>query len=159
MILDQTRLDLDLLLRLQILYDVTDHLVCDTVYVRTALGGPDAVHKGHAECLVRRAVGDRNVPALIRCLVDHWVAPERLRILRQVLALDRRLVVSDLDLLAEGHRKIPDTALNQTLHSCVNVLHSEPRKVWHPRNTHKRLVLTLLDGRLLNLRHVVLEDL
>ena len=136
MVLHKARLDLHLLLRLQILHDVSHDLICHSVNMRSALGGPDAVDKRHAEGLVRRAVGNRNVPALIRCLVDNGVAPKRLRILCQVLALHSGVVPTHLHLLAQSHRQIPDTTLNQLEHLCRNLCHTEPRKVRLPIHCH-----------------------
>ena len=136
-----------------------DHLVGDTVHMRTALGRPDAIDKRHAELLVHRAIRHRNVPALIRRLVDHRVTAERLRVLRQVLALDRRSVPGHLDILAKRHRQIPDTALDQADHVCRDLRHTKPRKVREPADRDKRLVLARLHHRLLNLRHVLLEHL
>ena len=81
MILDQTRLDLHLLLRLQMLYNVADHLVCDRIHMGPTLRGPDAIDKGHAELLVHWAIGYGNVPALIWRLIDHCLASKRLGIL------------------------------------------------------------------------------
>ena len=127
--------------------------------MRTSLRCPDAVDEGHAELLVRRAIGHRDVPPLIWRLVDYGIAAERLRILGEVLTLDRCAVPADLDLLAQSHRQIVDTAFDQVLHVLCDARHSESRKVWPPPDVDMRLVLALLDGWLLNLRHVLLEDL
>ena len=136
-----------------------DHLVGDAVHVRATLGRPDAVHEGHAELLVHRTVSNRNMPPLIRRLVDHRITAERLRILGQILALDRRTVPADLDLLTQRHCQIPDTTLNEANHICRNLRHTEPRKVRKPPDRDERLVLARLHHRLLNLRHVLLEHL
>jgi len=99
------------------------------------------------------------MPALIRRLVDHRLAPERLCILRQVLALHSRAIPAHLHLLAQGHRQIPDTSLNQALHPSVDVLHSEPRKVGRPVHADIGLLLAWLHDRSSDLRHIRLEGL
>ena len=125
----------------------------------SVLGGPDAVHKGHGELLVRWAVGNGNVPALVGGLVDNRLAAKCLGILGNVLALDGRIVPRDLGVLAQRHGQVVDAALNQLLHVGANILHAEARKVGRPRYAHIRLVLALLGGRRANVRHVVLEGL
>ena len=99
------------------------------------------------------------MPALIRRLVDHRLAPERPCILRQVLALHSRAIPADLHILAQGHCQIPDTTLNQALHPSVNVLHSEPRKVGRPVHTDIGLVLAWLHNRSSDICHIRLEGL
>ena len=125
----------------------------------SALGRPDAVHKGHTELLVRRTVGDRNVPALVRSLVDYRIAPKRLRILGQVLTLDGRLVEGNLHLLPQRHGQIVDATLDELTHSLVDLRHAEASKVGSPVYTDVGLLLARLDDRLSNLSHVLLERL
>ena len=136
-----------------------DHLAGDRVHMGSVLGGPDAVHKGHGELLVGRAVGNGNVPALVGRLIHHRLAPKPLGVLGNVLALDGCPVPRDLGVLAQRHCQVVDTALNQGLHVGANVLHAEARKVGRPRYAHVGLVLALLRGGCANVRHVVLEGL
>jgi len=130
--------------------------------VGATLRGPDTVDEGHAELLVHRTIGYNNVPAIIRRLGYHRLAPERLGILGQAAALDQLAIERNLDVLAQRHRQIPDTTLNQTTHTLRNLRHTEPRKVRLPPDTHTqhiRLLLLRRDLRLADLGHVVGERL
>ena len=139
-------------------------LASDGVHVRTVLRSPDAVHEGHRELLVGRAVGNHNSPAVVGRLRDHGhpVREERLRIVHQTAALDQLRVPSHLHILAQRHGQIPHTALNQALHVGRNLRHTEPRKVRLPSDRHAqhiRLLLRRRHARLADLGHVVFETL
>lgn len=112
MLLHKPGAHLDLLLGLQILDDMIHHLVRHGIHMRPVLGCPHAIHKGHGEELIGRRVSNRNLPSLIRRVRHNRVAPERLGILGQVLALDLGVVPVHLDILAQGHGQIPHAALD-----------------------------------------------
>ena len=104
------------------------------------------------------------MPAVVWRFRHNWstIGQECLGVVQQCPALHQLSVVADLDLLAQSHRQIPDSALDQTAHTLRDLRHAEPRKVRLPPNAHAQdiwLLLRSCHAWLADLGHVVLERL
>lgn len=160
MILDEAGLDLGLLFGFEVVDDRRRDLVDESVHVLAALR-PDAVDERHREELVRGAGCNRHVPVLLgsvhhnRCLVGQLHGGVGLEIARR----NERAVLLDLDLLADRHRQIPDTALDQLENGFRHLRPLEASQIRSPRDLDVGLVLAGGDLGLLHDAHVVAEGL
>ena len=138
------------------------HLIDDIVYVRPALGSPDAVDKRDLEEGLG-SIGDHDVPT-IAGMGGRGSVHELGGIGGEITALDHDLVARTmlpvyLDILAHRHRQIAGPAAEYTEQVWRNLGETEPCKVGGPRDTDVRLGLACHDLGLVDHRHVVLPGL